>query len=100
MKFKRFFLALVSITAFIVSGTCWSTEAKDNFSYQPVKNDGKKWRIAYYQGGSSDNYYPYLSATVKGLIDIGWIERIEFPEIKSRDPEKLGVRLSAGQLLQ
>ncbi|MCP5195667.1 MAG: ABC transporter substrate-binding protein [Gammaproteobacteria bacterium] len=87
MKSKLIILTLISIVAFMLGEACWSTETRDNLNYQPIKNNGKKWRIAYYQGGSSDNYYPYLSATVKGFIDIGWIERIEFPEIKGRDPE-------------
>ncbi|NMQ19413.1 ABC transporter substrate-binding protein [Candidatus Competibacter phosphatis] len=49
----------------------------------------KKWRIAYYQGGNSYAYYPYLAAVVKGLIDLGWIERIELPIIVDKDPKKL-----------
>lgn len=46
--------------------------------------------MAYWllSGGYSDNYYPYISNTIKGLIDLGWIERIEIPVIADKDPKK------------
>ena len=50
---------------------------------------GKKWRIAYYQGGTSYNYYPYLAATIKGLIDLGWIEKQDLPVNNNKDTKVL-----------
>jgi len=86
---KKILIALAMTMTIIFTGPAWSKEKIDNFNYQPANNHGKKWRIAYYQGGFSDNYYPYLSATVKGLVDLGWIDRVEIPEFEDKDPEKL-----------
>jgi ABC-type uncharacterized transport system substrate-binding protein len=77
--FRNALLLLIMAMAFLLSSSAWSAEKKDNFVYQPVTNTGKKWRIAYYQGGSSSAYYPYLAATVKGLNDLGWIRIPEVP---------------------
>ena len=78
------FLALVMATS-----PAWSKSSQDNFKYSPVTNSGKKWRIAYYQGGPSKNYYPYLASTVNGLIDLGWIENIDLPANKENDTQIL-----------
>ena len=83
--FKLVFLTLTIALTFIATCPAWSAEKKDNYSYQAVSKAGKKWRIAYYQGGSSYNYYPYLAAIVKGLIDIGWIEKQDLPAYKEKD---------------
>lgn len=80
---------LVMAVAIMFTGPTWSVERKDNFSYQPITNSGKKWRIAYYQGGPSNAYYPYLVATVKGLINLGWIGVLEIPVSKEQDTKSL-----------
>ena len=59
--------------------------AKPTFSTAPVTNNGVKWRIGYYEGGSHNNYYHYLIATVEGLMDLGWIEKEKLPVIKSKE---------------
>ena len=83
-------IVIVSLILVFLSFRPMEVEGKnDNYSYQPVTHQGKKWRIAYYQGGNSYAYYPYLAAVVKGLIDLGWIERIELPIIVDKDPKKL-----------
>ena len=86
---RRVLLVLIMALAVMVTGSAWSVEKKDNFSYQPTTKAGKKWRIAYYQGGSSNAYYPYLAATVKGLIDLSWIETFEMPVGKEQDTRVL-----------
>lgn len=90
MKSCNQFLAIViTFITFIATGPVLSkNEIHDNVNYQPITKQGKKWRIGYYQGGYSDNYYPYISNTIKGLIDLGWIERIEIPVIADKDPKK------------
>ena len=54
--------------------------AGDQFSTAPVLNQGKKWRCAYYEGGSYPDYQVIFLATVAGLIKRGWVEPMEFPE--------------------
>ncbi len=62
---------------------------QDNFSTSPTANNGKKWRIAYYQGGPHNNYYDYLEATIKGLMTLGWLESSELPNRTEKDTELL-----------
>lgn len=58
---------------------------KDQFSTAPKTNNGAKWRVGYYEGGHDANYYNYLSATVRGLMDLGWIEKAQVPEPKNKE---------------
>lgn len=86
---KYVILMLIIALAPMPTDSSWSSEKKDNHSYQPLTNGGKKWRIAYYQGGTSSAYYPYLVATIKGLISIGWIDKLELPTDKDQDTHTL-----------
>ena len=45
----------------------------------PVLNNGKKWRIAYYEGGPYSNYQLTLISTIQGLVKLGWIDSVDFP---------------------
>ncbi len=58
---------------------------KDQFSTKPMTNNGQKWRIGYFEGGYDANYYNYLAALVKGLMELGWIEKADIPEPKGRE---------------
>ena len=58
---------------------------KPTFSTAPKTNNGVKWRIGYYEGGTHNNYYHYLIATVEGLMDLGWIDKQQTPNIKSKN---------------
>ena len=49
-------------------------------STRPVLNNGQKWRIGYYEGGPYINYPSVLKKIVEGLVDLGWVEPIDFPE--------------------
>ena len=48
--------------------------ADDDFPTTPRTDDGRRWRIAYYQGGNYIDYTAALTALVKGLMTLGWIE--------------------------
>ncbi len=54
---------------------------KDNFSVAPKTNNGNKWRIAYLEGGEYWEYLANLIPTVQGLMELGWIEKAEMPEL-------------------
>ena len=64
-------LAIINIPAL--------ADDKDYFDTKPTTNNGKKWRIAYYEGGEYLNYQQVFSATVRGLIKLGWIDAIDIP---------------------
>ena len=50
---------------------------------KPVTNNGAKWRVALYQGGDYEDYSKILMATIKGLMEMGWIETASMPEQKT-----------------
>ncbi|MCP4470978.1 MAG: ABC transporter substrate-binding protein [Gammaproteobacteria bacterium] len=89
----------------MLSASVWANEALDNdnvwdneapanvdstngvaekFGTAPVLNDGRKWRIVFYEGGPHANYYHYLDATVRGLMKLGWIEKSDLKDVQSR----------------
>ena len=52
----------------------------DQFPTSPTLNNGKKWRVAYYEGGSYPDYQIIFAATINGLAKLGWVAPLEFPE--------------------
>jgi ABC-type uncharacterized transport system substrate-binding protein len=70
------------IIGIVFTATASLSANKDNFSIEPATNHGKKWRLAYYEGGEYIDYKLTLIATVKGLMEIGWVEYAEFPKVK------------------
>lgn len=64
-----------------------SAEKKDQFKTNPILNNNNKWRVAFYQGGTNENYQNYLLATVKGLMELGWIENKEIPNFNENTNE-------------
>ncbi len=59
------------------------------FQVDPVTNDGKKWRIGYYEGGAYINYQKQLTETVKGLMQLGWLETAELPKLSGEATDGL-----------
>ncbi len=68
-----------------------------DFSTQPITNDGKRWRIGYYEGGDYLQYQKTLMATVRGLMKLGWIETATIPSQEGEQTGKLWAWL-AGNL--
>lgn len=56
----------------------------ESFRTAPTTNNGKKWRIGYYEGGPYINYPANLKAIAKGLAKLGWMSDIHFE--KPEDP--------------
>ena len=53
----------------------------DEFNTQPLTNNGKKWRIGYFEGGPFSGYPKTLIALIQGLTELGWLNEIQFPEL-------------------
>ncbi len=66
-------------------------QTSENFGTAPILNNGRKWRIVFYEGGPTSNYYHYLEATVLGLMKLGWIEKADIEKLqsKSKDTRRL-----------
>ncbi len=62
--------------------------ADDDSSMAPVLNQGKKWRIGYYEGGSYVNYPANLRTIVAGLVELGWLAPIQIPEMEDATASK------------
>lgn len=77
---KKLLLHLIVLLIFIyaLSGIAMAAD-KAVFSIDPIKNNGKKWRIGYYEGGEYYDYKGVFVATIQGLMDIGWIEKANIP---------------------
>lgn len=67
------FLLISSLCSFAMA------ESHEPFKTSPITNGGKPWRIGYYEGGPYIDYQKVLTATVKGLMDLGWIETKPIP---------------------
>lgn len=62
-----------------------SITGKPAFKTDPIAKNGKKWRIAYYEGGPFTDYQQVLTETVRGLMQLGWIETAELPKQKGEE---------------
>ncbi|MEM7251193.1 MAG: ABC transporter substrate binding protein [Pseudomonadota bacterium] len=52
-------------------------------------NNGKKWRIAYYEGGEYRDYQKVFIETIAGLMKLGWIEKAEIPPQEGEQTKEL-----------
>lgn len=54
-------------------------------AYSPILNEGKRWRVGYYEGGNYKDYQTYLISLVKGLETLEWLPKLDFPKFKEND---------------
>jgi len=86
----RKYITVILITVFVgVLATPFHSIAKNEASTTPILNNGKKWRIGYYEGGSYVNYPVNLRTVVDGLVELGWIEPVKIPEVSDGSDSKL-----------
>ena len=60
-----------------------------DFSTTPRTNNGKKWRIGYYEGGEYIDYQKIFAETIKGMMALGWIEQANLPPQKGEQTKQL-----------
>jgi len=53
----------------------------------PRLNNGKKWRVAYYEGGPYSEYTDTMRTLVHGLIELGWITADNPPNLRQESPK-------------
>jgi ABC-type uncharacterized transport system substrate-binding protein len=85
---------VVFLLCFVINMTV-SAADKGNFSTTPTTKYGKKWRIGYYEGGEYIDYQVILIATIKELMQLGWMEQTEIPPQKGEQTQNLWNWLSA-----
>ncbi len=51
-----------------------------------TRDDGEPWRLGYLEGGQYQDYEIITEATVRGLMNLGWIEQQSLPDGLSETP--------------
>ncbi len=93
MKLKSKLIFLIGMSLLLLlPGASFADE--QTFKVDPITNDGKKWRIGYYEGGAYINYQKQLTETVKGLMQLGWMETAELPKQSGESTDVLWTWLS------
>ena len=90
---KKVFM-LVFVIIFLFQIPAFATDKK-KFSTSPKTKNGKKWRIAYYEGGPYIDYQLILAETIKALMKLGWIEEEPLPKLKDEETSGLWQWLAA-----
>jgi hypothetical protein len=91
MKLKSKFLFIISLLLL------WPVAGfadQQVFKLAPTTNDGEKWRVGYYEGGAYINYQQQLTETVKGLMQLGWLETAVLPKQSGESTDTLWKWLS------
>lgn len=63
--------------------------AQNDFSVNPTLNNGKKWRIGYYESGEYVTYQKTLIGLVNGLSGLGWLSSDPMPTQKDEQTIEL-----------
>lgn len=53
----------------------------------PRLNNGKKWRVSYYEGGPYSDYTDTMRTLIHGLIQLGWITAENPPDFHQEMPK-------------
>ena len=56
-------------------------------SSSPLLNNGAKWRIGYYEGGSFSDYTDTMRTFIQGLMESGWIVQQTIPQYMGNVPK-------------
>ena len=86
---KLFKIVMIVIVCIFFSQIPTIAVDKGSFSSEPKTNNGKKWRIGYYEGGEYIEYQQIFVVTIKSLMDMGWIEKRDIPPQKGEQTKAL-----------
>jgi ABC-type uncharacterized transport system substrate-binding protein len=78
-------IATIIILGLIAVSFYRASVGKEVRDTTPTTNDGRKWRIAYYEGGPYVDYAGGLRGVVRGLVELGWMEDIRLPRFENPD---------------
>ncbi len=80
---------IILALCFFATQTVVPAADKGVFNTSPKLNDGKKWRVGYYEGGEYIDYQLIFAETVKGLMKLGWIKTAQLPPLKGEETKGL-----------
>ncbi|SEQ90259.1 ABC-type uncharacterized transport system, substrate-binding protein [Amphritea atlantica] len=92
---KRLLLLMIWMLAVPLTQAGGLTD-NGEFSSAPVMNQGERWRIGYFEGGEYVDYQKVLIETIKGLMQLGWIEKTEIPQQQGEQTDQLWQWLQQG----
>ena len=85
MRFKTTFRQAIFMLSFLSIFSLGTVSLwADN---TPRLNNGKKWRIGYYEGGAYSDYTDTMRTLVKGLSELGWIKDQNPPDLFQEMPK-------------
>ena len=87
-------IVMILIVCIFATSTAGFAADKGIFKTTPKLKDGKKWRIGYYEGGEYIDYQVIFTATIKGLMQLGWIKQTDIPPQKGEQTTDLWKWLS------
>jgi ABC-type uncharacterized transport system substrate-binding protein len=87
-------ILMILIVCIFATSTAGFAADKGIFKTTPKLKDGKKWRIGYYEGGEYIDYQVIFTATIKGLMQLGWIKQTDIPPQKGEQTTELWKWLS------
>jgi len=82
-------LLALALAFVLLAGTPVSAKNDKQYGVAPKTNKGKKWRIGYHEGGEYSDYQKVLIATLQGLMELGWMEKMEIPPQKGEQTKDL-----------
>ncbi len=78
MNFRIKMLSITLVFLMVGAGNLYAG-AKGDYPTTPTTNNGKKWRIGYYEGGPYINYPLNLKALINAFAELGWVQKAQFP---------------------
>ncbi|MGD9192785.1 MAG: ABC transporter substrate binding protein [Desulfobacterales bacterium] len=84
MKDLKKVFVLVFMMIFLLQFSVIAADKK-KFETNPQTNNGKKWRIGYYEGGPYIDYQLIFAETVRALMQMGWIEEEKLPPLEGEE---------------
>lgn len=78
-------IAMAALAVVLAAPACLAADA----SGAPVKNNGQKWRIGYYEGGEYIDYQKNFISLLHGLRDLGWLDFAEVPPQQGEGVQEL-----------
>ncbi len=82
------FLCLIALS-FLITTILVPFSSLADQSVLPTDNQGKKWRIGYVEGGPYSEYSDTFKATLRGLMELGWIEPTVLPDEHESETKSL-----------
>ena len=87
-------ITIFLVVSIFATSTAGFAADKGIFKTTPKLNDGKKWRIGYYEGGPYTDYQLIFAETIKALMRMGWIEEAFLPTLKGEETGGLWIWLA------